>query len=119
MSGSEVYDVTTYTPIMHNAGTDEDVYIHISGPQGSFSAFLDSPGNDREQGQKDQYKIKGPLINPIQEIGFRLERVTPDGNWIWYCKSVEVVHLTTGYSERIDDFGWVDKDSTIIWKKPS
>jgi PLAT/LH2 domain len=114
------YRITITTAVVEDGGTDEEIYIHLKGPQGQFSEKLHNPGrNDFEQGQTDTFNISGPSVSPIQSIGLRLERVTNDGNWPWRCKSVEVKNLTTGYSARIDDFGWVTPPSSIMWKSSS
>jgi PLAT/LH2 domain len=117
---SESYNITVYTPVIDNGGTDEAIYIHLKGVQGQFSAQLNNPGRDDfEQGSTSVFSIQGPLIAPIQEVGLRLERITDDGNWRWNCGWVEVTNSKTGFSVRVDGFGWVDNSSTIFWKKPS
>ncbi len=112
-----IYRITHYTPRLKNAGTDEWVYVHLRGPQGDVIKLIDNPDkNDREQGSTDTYIIGGAPIGPIQAIGFRMVRSTDDGNWPWYCRSVQVDDLTSGYSAYIKDFGWVNEFDRIFWR---
>lgn len=108
--------MTHVTKKITDGGTDERITILLQGSKTSLAQVLDTPGNDREQGKKDIYEFVGPDIGTITGVGFRMTKVTHDGNYPWCCDWVKVEDLDTNTSVKISDYGWVHQFDHDFWR---
>ena len=82
--------MTTYTSNENGAGTDNAVYLSIIGSKASTSEHkVDNSGNDREQGDIDEY-----TFNDSADIGeFQCVLIRKTGSDGWLIEKVYVFRL--------------------------
>lgn len=114
---ADTYRVTVTTPRGHDAGTDDDVHIHIEDSDNNEIIKLldDTSRNDFEQGSRDTFTFQDARIQPIERIGFHLERANNDTNWRWKCGTVRVENRTTGYEVFCNFDRWINQRDVIFW----
>lgn len=104
------YLITLYTGKVDGAGTDADVFVTLHGSEGKSIEFqLDNPGDDREWGAVDTYRLEiKQILGELKAVRIRHNN-TGEGPG-WYLEKVIVQHPATGRPWTFPSARWLATD---------
>lgn len=103
------YRITLYTADEMLAGTNADVYITLFGNRGVTPEIeLNNPGDDRERGNVDVYRITTRNIGQLNMVRLRHDNRGPMAGW--KVRRMTVRHSQTGQEWRFESIGWLADD---------
>jgi hypothetical protein len=112
------YKVQVYTGDVHNAGTNANIYLTVTGEYGNSGRYLlDNDDNNFEQDQTDTFTLNLAEFGTLQKIFVESDNSGSASGW--YLSTVTVTDETTGKWWKFVYNNWLEDDTLTCTLTPS